>query len=69
MTAAQGVLKISRWVLISQKMRNFVILFLALSEAIEEFYDRSFIEFHEKYIYPDILEKTGVSKNRIYIII
>ena len=47
-------------------MRNFVILFLALSEAIVEFYDRSFIEFHEKYIYPDILEKTGVSKDRIY---
>ena len=46
-------------------MRNLMILCLALSAAIEDFYEKSFIEFHEKYIYPDILEKTGVSKDRI----
>ena len=46
-------------------MRNLIILYLALSAAIEDVYERSFIEFHEKYIYPDILEKTGVSKDRI----
>ena len=46
-------------------MRNLIILCLAQSAAIEDFYVRSFIEFHEKFIYPDILEKTGVSKDRI----